>query len=221
MVRSSALLALVSVVSVGFLPSRAPAKIHLTLATLHAANLTAPRAATDSVDEPYYLISIVGPHSQAETIHLPTTGHLRIHRDEALGSRPLVDLSVAPGDTVRMLVSVLDGAKGRGSNEDAAASASTKAMSQSSNGRAAALSSALAPVIKQGAHWLGSATLMVTNDGGTVYWRALECVATCSVLSGASPSPFPAPTEKPLAGVVELSGSGATYHMQLQGQRAQ
>jgi hypothetical protein len=159
--------------------------LRLTLATLHAASLTAPRAATDSVDGPYFVVSILGPRDMEKSIRLPESGHLLIHQDEALGARPLVDLNLSPGDTVRVLVSVL-----------------------------------LSPfVAKDDPRPLGSATLLLTNEGGTMYWRALECVETCKVLSGSAATNFAARGGRPVAGVVELSGSGATYHMQLQAQR--
>jgi hypothetical protein len=218
-VRLSALIPLLCIASAGSRTPRA-ANVHLTMATLHAAALTAPRTAADSIDQPFFLVSILGPRTTTETMQLPASGHLRIHRDEALGARPLVDLSVAPGDTVRLLVSVLEGPKVQAVDEATAARASTKALSQSASARAATVASALAPVLGDGAHWLGSAILVLTNDGGTPYWRALECVATCSVVSGANAVPLPASSAAPTAGVVALSGAGATYHMQLQGQRA-
>jgi hypothetical protein len=202
------------------IPHHPPTRVRLTVATLHAAALTVPRAATDSVDGPYFLVSVLGPRAKAETIHLPVTGHLTIHEDEALGARDLVDLSLEPGDTVRLLVSVLEGKKTSGPEEMTAATASTRALSQPTAARAAIVSSALSPVTTDGAHWLGSATLMVTNEAGTMYWRALECVSTCKVLSGAKAAAFPTSSAGKVAGVVELTGSGATYHMQLQGQQA-
>jgi hypothetical protein len=202
-------------------PTPAPTKVRLVLQTLHAAALTTPRAATDSVDEPYLLVSVLGPKTASETMHLPTTGHMRIHLDEALGARPLVDLNVAPGDSVRLLVSVLDGAKSKHVDEGAVAAAAAKAFSGPMATRSTALASALAPATSDGARWLGSATLLVTNENGTVYWRALECVSTCKVLSGADAKPFAAPGGAPLAGVVQLEGAGASYHMQVQGQQAQ
>jgi hypothetical protein len=219
-VRLSFLLPLLSFTPYRPFPSHAPTKLRLTLATLHAAALTAPRGATDSMDRPYFLVSILGPRTRTETIHLPATGHLQIHQDEALGARPLVDLTLEPGDTVRLLVSVLEGKKVQGSDEAAAAAASTKALYQPTPERASTISSALAPVTKEGAHWLGSATLVLTNERGMMYWRALECVATCKVLSGGAAKAFPASSTASVAGVVELSGGGATYHMQLQGQQA-
>lgn len=201
-------------------PSHTATKVHLTLATLHAAALTAPRPATDSVDGPYFLVSIVGPRTKTATLHLPETGHLIIHEDEALGARGLTDVSLEPGDSVQVLVSVLEGKKVADSEETAAAAASTKALTQPAAERATALGSALAPLTKDGAHWLGSATLLLTNEGGTTYWRALECVATCKVLAGAESTALPAPTSKAIGGVVELFGAGGTYHMNLKGQLA-
>jgi hypothetical protein len=201
-------------------PLHAPTGLRLTVGTLHAASLTAPRAAGDSVDGPYILVSILGPKKNARVLHLPDSGHLRINRDEALGARPVADLSLEPGDTVRVLISVLEGRKSEDFAERTAAVTSTIALTQPDSTRVRTISSALSSVIaKNGSHWLGSATLLLTNEGGTTYWRALECVATCKVLSGADASPFAAPGGAPVAGVVELSGSGGTYHMQLNAQR--
>jgi hypothetical protein len=197
-------------------------KVQLTLATLHAAALTSPRPSGDSVDAPYYLVSVLGPRAKAETLHLPTDGHLLIHQDEALGARPLLDLTLEPGDSIRVLVSVLEGKSVQASEETTAATASTNALSQPASQRVAAVSSALAPMLSGNrAHWLGSAILLVTNEAGTIYWRALECVATCKVLSGAGAAVLPPETGGHVSGVVELSGAGGTYHMQLQGQRLQ
>jgi hypothetical protein len=198
------------------------AKVQLTLSTLHAAALTSPRQSGDSVDAPYYLVSVLGPRAKAETLHLPANGHLLIHQNEALGARPLIDVSLEPGDSIRVLVSVLEGKSVQASEETTAATASTTALSQPASARVAAVSSALSPVLSGNrAHWLGSATLLLTNEGGTTYWRALECVATCKVLSGAGAAALPAENGAHVSGVVELSGAGGTYHMQLQGQRAE
>lgn len=218
-VRFGVVLPFLSFLTAHPVPHHPPTRVRLTLATLHAATLTAPRAATDSVDGPYFLVSILGPRAKAQTIHLPVTGHLTIHEDEALGARELVDLNLEPGDTVRLLVSVLEGKKTSAPQEMDAATASTQALSQPTAARTAIVSSALAPVTKDGAHWLGSATLLLTNEGGTVYWRALECVSTCRVLSGAGSKTFSMSGAGKIAGVVELSGSGATYHMQLEGRQ--
>lgn len=218
LVRLSMLLPLLSFMSFRPAPSHAPTKLRLSVALLHAAALTAPRAATDSTDGPYFLFSILGPRSKTESVHLPATGHLTIHADEAVYPADLVDLSLEPGDTVRVLVSVLEGKKILTSDEVAAAAASTKALSLPATMRMSAISSALAPVTKEGAHWLGSATLVLTNEAGTIFWRALECVATCNVQSGEAATAFP-PSTAPVAGVVELTGTGGAYHMKLQAMR--
>ena len=84
--------------------------------------------------------------------------------------------------------------------------------------RAAALASALSPITNAGAHWIGSASLLVTNENGNVYWRALDCITTCKVLKGPAGALEPK-GGRPMAGVVELSGDGGTYHLQLQGER--
>jgi hypothetical protein len=219
-VRSSVLLPLLSVAAFRPESSHSATKVRLTLATLHAAALTTPRAESDTVDGPYFLVSILGPQAKTETMHLPETGHLMIHEDQALGARPLVDLSLEPGDSVRVLVSVLVGQKVAAADEAAAAAASTKAFSLPASARVDALASALAPITNEGARWLGSAAVLLTNEGGTTYWRALECVATCKVLSGAAATPFAEPNGKPVGGTVELSGSGGTYHMALKGQES-
>jgi hypothetical protein len=205
---------------VSALAKRPPAKIQVTVATLHAAALTAPRAATDSVDGPYYLVSVLGPGNASRTMHLPENGHLRIHENEALGERPLIDVSLGQGDTVRLLVSVLEGAKDQGSAEIAAATASTKLLEKSPATLASSLPGVLDAVTKNGAHLLGTATLTLTNEHGTAYWRGIQCVADCDVLSGGDAAAFSAANVKLTAGVVELSGAGGTYHMKLQGHAA-
>jgi hypothetical protein len=212
--------ALTSLLTLNPGPQPAPAQLHLTLATLHAAALTTPRDAGDSVDAPYILVSIIGPGASTTTEELPTTGHLSIHLDQALGSRPLADLNLQPGDSVRLLVSVLEAAQVRPTDEAAAAAASTRALAQSPATQASVLTPALAPVLEQGAHWLGSAQLLLTNEGGTTYWRALQCVATCKVLVAPADTAMAAGTPAAISGVVELSGNGGTYHLQVKSQRA-
>jgi hypothetical protein len=188
------------------------------MATLHAAALTTPSGAGDTEDDPYLLVSILGPGANTAILQLPTTGHLNIHLDEALGARPLTDLSLQPGDSVRLLVSVLEAKQVRASDETQAAASSTKALAASPADRASALVPALAPVTQQDAHWLGSAVLLMTNEDGAIYWRGLDCIATCKVLNPPAGMALE-PGAKPVAGVVELSGGGGTYHLQLQGQR--
>ena len=77
----------------------------------------------------------------------------------------------------------------------------------------------LAPLTTHGTNWLGSASLLLTNEGGTTYWTSLDCVATCTVLrSPATPGTAGAPLQEATpqaSGVVELSGASATYHLQV------
>ncbi|HST07090.1 MAG TPA: hypothetical protein VLJ83_02920, partial [Gemmatimonadaceae bacterium] len=71
LVRLSAALPFLSLVTDHPSTALEPTTVHVSVATLHAAALTAPRAATDSVDGPYFLVSVVGPKSKSSTIHLP------------------------------------------------------------------------------------------------------------------------------------------------------
>ncbi|HXT16483.1 MAG TPA: hypothetical protein VN706_12675 [Gemmatimonadaceae bacterium] len=199
-------------------PRPSAAKVRLSIATLHAAALTEPRAQTDSVDQPYFLVSIAGPHAAASMLELPARGHLRIHEDEALGARPLADLSLEPGDSVRVLVSVLTGAV-HDAEEKAAADASTRALTNTSSPLANQLKIAMSALTAAGGRWLGSSELVIANDDGTVHWRALRCVVSCNVLSGQTTATLDTANAKQ-QGAVALSGAGASYHMQLRAEVA-
>jgi hypothetical protein len=199
-------------------PQAPEAAVHFTIATLHAAALTTPTGTADTEDSPYLLVSVLGPGSESSSLHLPSTGHLSIHLDEAIGAGPLTDLNLQPGDSVRLLVSVLEGKEVRLPEETQAAANSANALSQLSSDRASTLAAALAPVTQKG-HWLGSAALLVTNENGAIYWRGLDCIATCKVLNPPAGTVLESGA-KPVAGVVELTGGGGTYHLQLQSQRA-
>jgi hypothetical protein len=200
-------------------PHAPAAAVHMTMATLHAAALTTPTGSGDTDDAPYLLVSVLGPGADTASLHLPSTGHLSIHLDEALGAGPLVDLSLQPGDSVRLLVSVLEAKQVRLSDETQAAASSTKTLGQHPSDGATALAAALAPVTQQDAHWIGSAALLITNENGAIYWRGLDCIATCKVLNPPAGTDL-VPGAKPVAGVVELTGGGGIYHLQLQGTRA-
>ena len=196
-----------------------PAELRLTIATLHAAALTTPRDTKDLSDAPYFVVTILGPKTEMATEHLPRDGRLRIRLDEALGARPLASVRLEPGDSARVLVSVLEGAQLGAKDEARAAVASTKAMNQSAEAEAALLPAVLAPITEKGAHWLGSVELLLTNENGTTYWRALECVATCKVLNPPKARALAVEDSSPMNGVVELSGAGGTYHLQLESRR--
>lgn len=195
----------------------APVALRLSVATLHAAVLTAPRAASDSEDSPYLLVTVAGPRGTS-TIHLPASGQLRIRRDEALGARALTDVQLEPNDSIRVLISVLEGRHTRATDADSAARASEHVALAAGSARLRDLFAALFPVTSRGDHWLGSALLIVTNENGSPYWRTLDCVATCKVI--APPAARALDATSPVAGVVELSGGGATYHLQVHALRA-
>lgn len=85
------------------------------------------------------------------------------------------------------------------------------------------MSPTLAALTRRGAHWLGSASVLITNEAGSLHWRTLDCVQTGTVLNPpadpTSGSTLTAESKQPLGGVVELSGSAGTYQMQLAAKR--
>jgi hypothetical protein len=164
--------------------SALPERVQLNVATLHAAALTTSQTAGDSTDSPFLVVAIIGPRASSRTM-VPQEEPQRIRHDEAIGARPLTELALASGDSVQVLVSVLENAQSQVS----------------------------------GAHWIGAVSLLLTNEGGSVFWRRLDCVASCKVLSAPAASPLPAAAAQAFAGVVELSGSGGTYHLALRANR--
>ena len=69
-------------------------------------------------------------------------------------------------------------------------------------------------------HTLGSVIVLVTNEGGNLFWRSTECVATCRLLTQPASAELPAANAAPLGSVAELTGNGGTYHLNLQGAKA-
>jgi hypothetical protein len=65
---------------------------------------------------------------------------------------------------------------------------------------------------------IGSFKLVLTNAADALTWKSLECTSTCSVLTNPA-SRVVAPSGAPVGGVVELTGAGGTYHVNLQGSR--
>lgn len=202
---------------VAALISTAPAKVQFTLQTVHAAALTKARTSGDTKDEPYLLLSLAGPGTSVAGMPFPATEPLSIKLDEALPARTLLTRTLEDGESLRVLLSALEGPRGRASEEADAATAAVGVIRQAPDERAEALASAIAPLTSKGANLLGAAILVVANEGGTLYWRTLECVATCSVLT--------APTATALQGnatnqgVLELTGAAGTYHFNLIGRR--
>ncbi|MEP6472401.1 MAG: hypothetical protein ABJC74_01705, partial [Gemmatimonadota bacterium] len=138
----------------------APAgQVSLDLQTLHAAALSASRGAGDSTDSPYILVSVVESRGRSATMQLPATGHYTIHLDQALGLAPITKLDLQPGDSVRVLLSVLEDNQAA-SNELPIATAETRSLTEQKSRFGAPsldlVTPALAPLTGAGAHWLGS-----------------------------------------------------------------
>ena len=55
---------------------------------------------------------------------------------------------------------------------------------------------------------------LAPNEGGTVWWRRMDCVQDCAVLQGI-PNGTGAALSQPTSGVYELTGAGGIYHLNL------
>ena len=199
-------------------PASAPTKVQLTLATLHAAALTTARGARDTTDSPFIMVETTGRRA-GSMFMIPETGIVSIRHDGAIPLRPLTDLTLAEGDSVEVLVSVLEHATVptiadlRVANPPAPRAGAAITQFEQATRR-------VAPLLKDGAHWIGAVSLLLTNEGGSVYWRRLDCVAACKVLSGPATGALPASGGQPFAGLTELTGDGGTYHLALRANRA-
>jgi hypothetical protein len=207
-------------------PSREPqftstvSGVELRIATVHAAALTSPNAPQDSVDTPYLLVSVVGPRSKSHALTFPAEGHWRIHRDQALGALTVETLQLGDGDSVHVLVTLMEGGRADRSAEDRAATEAASEPAADAGERNRIVSAAVEPLVSRGARMIGSAALLLTRENGVAYWRGLGCVTSCKVVSGASSTSLaPSATAAP-SGVIELSGAGATYHVKLEARPA-
>ena len=198
-----------------------PATLKLDLGTIHAAVLSTARGAGDSTDAPYLLISIVNSSGKNDARALPASGHWDMQANQAITGLSIASISLEPGDSVQILLSALEDRRVTPGVVEIA-SATTAAManqhSWSSPPEASLVTKALIPLTTRGTYWLGSASLLLTNEGGTAYWTRLDCVASCAVLS--SPVQNGAgvvlsETTPPATGVVELTGASGTYHVQV------
>jgi hypothetical protein len=192
------------------------AAVELRIATLHAAALTSPRAPQDSVDAPYLLVSVIGPRTRSHAFMLPAEGRWSIHRDQALGARALETLQLVDGDSVRVLVTVMEGGRADHSVIDRAAAEAANGPAENARERNRVVSDAVKPLVSEGARWIGSAALLLTRDAGVSYWRGLDCVTTCKVISGAASASLTTSDATAPSGVIELSGAGAMYHLKLE-----
>ncbi len=196
----------------------APHRVSIDLATLHAAALTTSRGAADTTDSPYFLVSVIAPRAGAN-LHLPATGHWRIAEDAVVSPTPVAALELAPGDTARVVISVLESETTEPASEVGAGAASGAAVGRLVHplvdSVGGALVGALDGLIRGGAHWLGSVSLLLTNEDGMLWWRRMDCVRECAVTKGLPEGSGGVALTKPTSGVFELSGGAGTYHMQL------
>jgi hypothetical protein len=197
-----------------------PATLNLDLTTIHAAVLSSARGDADSADAPYLLISIAGSSGSTQARTLPGSGHWNLRADQAITGLPIASISLEPGDSVRILLSALED-RAATPDELEIASATTVAMAKqrswSSPLEETMVTAALTPLTSRGVHWLGSASLLVTNQGGTAYWTRLDCIASCAVLRSPAQNggAVLSETAGPASGVVELTGASGTYHVQV------
>ena len=198
-------------------PAPAPSHVSISLATLHAAALTTARGSTDQADAPYFLVSVVGPRVSSSA-RLPAGARFGIVNNGIVQPTELQRLELAPGDSVRVVISVLEAESGELAPETDAAKAATLALSGLPRPLLDPAGPALGPTVAglqgAGAHWIGAVSLLLTNEGGSPYWRRMECAQDCEVLQGL-PGAAGAALTGPVNGVFELRGAGGTYHMQL------
>ncbi|MEO8634546.1 MAG: hypothetical protein ABI587_04620 [Gemmatimonadales bacterium] len=196
----------------------APSRVAIELTTLHAATLTTSRGAGDSTDAPYFLVSVLGSHSHASS-HLPASGHYRLAENAIVSPTPMEVLLLAPGDSARVVISVLESESAELTTELDGGVATTSGLSQLGrpflDPASQILGSALNGLRQGGAHWLGSVSLLITNEGGTTWWRRMDCAEECAVLQGLPEGVEGVSLGKPARGVFELTGAGGTFHMQL------
>ncbi len=199
------------------LPTPAPSHVSIGLATLHAAALTTARGSADQSDAPYFLVSVVGPRV-SNSARLPAGARFGIVNNGIVQPTVLQQVDLDPGDSVRVVISVLEAESGDLAPETDAAKAVTLALS----GRSGPLLDPAGPVLGPavaglqgaGAHWIGAVSLLLTNEGGSTFWRRMDCAQDCEVLQGL-PGQDGAALKGPVNGVFELRGAGGTYHMQL------
>ncbi len=192
-------------------PNPATARVSIDLATLHVATLTPSRGTGDHSDSPYLLISILSPRARTG-MHLPAMGHWLLAENAIVAPTPIQVVDLAPGDSARVVISVLEGESAEAAPETAGLSASTEALARLGHPMVdpaePTLDTALEGLRRGGNHWIGSVSLLLTNDGGTAYWRRLDCARDCAVLQGLPEGATGAALTKQTNGVVELSGEG-------------
>jgi len=203
----------------GLLPTAAgPTRVSIDLATLHVAALTPSRGSGDVADSPFLLVSVLAPHERSG-MHLPAVGHWLLAQNAIVAPTPIEVVDLSPGDSARVVISVLEGESAESAPESAGLSASTELLARLAHpmvdSAEPALEAALDGLVRGGAHWIGSVSLLFTNEGGKAYWRRMDCARDCAVLQGLPEGAAGIQLVRPTNGVYELTGEGGTYHMQL------
>jgi hypothetical protein len=198
-------------------------RITVNLATLHVARLSTARSSGDSADSPFLLLSLLQTSTPSLTRRVPDDAPWRLRTDAAVPSTPLLSMALSPGDTACVLVSVMEREAPGSPRDTALASASAQQLRRSGapllGPASGILASSLGQLTPDGANWIGSVSLLVTNEAGTIHWRRMECVQYCSVLQGPPDAASgmvvaPAGGHPPAAiGVFELTGDSAIYHL--------
>ena len=198
-------------------PTPAPSHVSIGLATLHAAALTTARGSADQSDAPYFLVSVVGPRV-SNSARLPAGARFGIVNNGIVQPTVLQQVDLDPGDSVRVVISVLEAESGDLAPETDAAKAVTLALSGLPRPLLDPAGPVLGPAVAglqgAGAHWIGAVSLLLTNEGGSTFWRRMDCAQDCEVLQGL-PGQGGAELKGPVNGVFELRGAGGTYHLQL------
>ena len=195
----------------------APGRVSIELATLHVAALTATRGAADNSDAPYFLVSVLRNGARTSA-HFPAEGHWRLEENAIVRPTAMDVLELGPGDSARVVISVLESESTDLKPELDGATATTTALAGLSqpllDPAGPALGTALGALTQAGAHRIGSVSLLLTNEGGSIWWRRMECIQDCAMLKGLAPQGGTSLTTA-TNGVFELTGAGGTYHLNL------
>ena len=222
--------------SLAFAPSKpvssaihvAPAEVALDMGLLHAAALSTARSAGDTLDAPFLWVTVFGSDVKQASQQIPSAGkRWSIRLNEAKAAASLGLISVAPGDSVRVLFTLLEGDQSSATDEATASNALGKLKlrsdARSLPENSASVAATLNPLTKKGTHWIGSATMLLTNENGKTYWRAMDCISTCSVLNSpvqGNGSELAVQSAEGLSAVLELTGNAATYHLKVTAKRS-
>jgi hypothetical protein len=200
------------------------ADVQLGMATLHVAALSEARSTRDSSDSPFLIVTTLGTNASGSSQQFPSgQRHWTMRFDQTQAVQVLNTIALGASDSVRVLVTVLEGDQANAADEAAAGNALAKLTMSTGAQMKTDVSNAIAPLTRAGVHWIGTSTLLLTNGDGKTVWRAAECVATCSVVNSlvqSGGSSLQADAATPLSTVFELTGSKATYHLNITAKRS-